>query len=172
MTGRGFDVPLRRPSRWLIPPPNISRFVLPDESVRYCDRLHPIVLVRPVISAFLLCVLVGIGLAQIGAGPVVEIAMIAVGVVIVWLLYRVLRWARQLLVVTDRRVFTVQAVVVSRVTIKPVFRQSVVFVQDPIGEMLNYGMISTTTPTGDRVHTFRFIADPQAFYEAVTDRAV
>jgi hypothetical protein len=40
--------------------------------------------------------------------------------------------------------------VISRATIRPVFRQSVMFVQDPLGERINYGTVATAMPGGDR----------------------
>jgi hypothetical protein len=69
-------------------------------------------------------------------------------------------------------VFEVESLIISRATIKPVFRQAVVFIQDPLGERLNYGTILTQMPNGDRVNTFKWTHDPRRFYAAVTDRAV
>ena len=173
MIGRGSSVRVgRRRSESAVPPPNITRFLLHGEQLRYVDRRHPIVLVQPIAIAFTVCVLVGLLVSVMGAGAIVEVYAVTVVGTLAWLLYRVLRWGRDVLVVTDRRVFEVRSLITSRVVIKPVFRQSVVFVQSPLGEWLNFGKIATETPTGDQVHTFRWIHDPQAFYEAVTDRAV
>jgi hypothetical protein len=89
-----------------------------------------------------------------------------------WLIYRIIRWSRVLLVVTNRRVFEVESLLLSKASIKPVFRQGVVFIQDPVGERLNYGTVLTQMPNGDRVHTFRWIHNPKAFAQAVTNLAV
>lgn len=156
----------------LIPPPNITRFLLAGEELRYVDRLHPIVLARPALGVVAAIVVGGLLAMLVDAGTATPVWGIVVGAAVLWLLYRLIRWGRDLLVVTNRRVFEVRSLIISRVVIRPVFRQSVVFVQSPLGEALNYGRVSTQTPTGDRVHTFKMIRDPQAFYEALTDRAI
>ena len=148
------------------------RFLLPKEELRYMDRLHPVVLVVPTMIALAICAVTGVVVSALGAGPVLGLYVWIVVGALGWLLFRVWRWSRTMLVVTNRRVVEIQSMLVSRATIKPVFRQSVVFRQDPIGARLNYGTILTNTPNGDRVNTFRWIHNPRAFYKAVLDKAV
>lgn len=152
--------------------PDVTRFLLPKEELRYRHRRHPIVLLPSLALVFALIILVGFLVTAVGAGPVLNLYFLVIVGSALWFMYRVLRWARIVLVVTDRRVFEVESLFISRATIKPVFRQAVVFVQDPIGERLNYGTILTEMPNGDRVNTFKWIHDPRRFYAAVTDRAV
>lgn len=152
--------------------PDVTRFLLPSEELRYAERRHPVVLLFPLLTVVAISLLAGIAVSAAGAGSVLDISIIVVALALVWLLYRVLRWSRLVLVVTDRRVVEVEKLIMNRASIRPVFRQAVVFVQDPIGERLNYGTILTQTPNGDRVHTFRWIHNPRRFYAAVTDRAV
>lgn len=152
--------------------PDVRRFLLPSEELRYAERRHPVVLLLPLLAVIGISLLAGIAVTSAGAGPVLDISVIVVALALVWLLYRALRWSRLVLVVTDRRVVEVEKLIMNRASIRPVFRQAVVFVQDPIGERLNYGTILTQTPNGDRVHTFRWIHNPRRFYAAVTDRAV
>lgn len=152
--------------------PDITRFLLPNEELRYQHRRHSIVLLPSLALVVLLVVLAGFMVTAVGAGPVLNLYFLVIVGSALWFLYRVLRWTRIVLVVTDRRVFEVESLIISRATIKPVFRQAVVFVQDPLGERLNYGTVLTEMPNGDRVNTFKWIHDPRRFYAAVTDRAV
>lgn len=170
MSGPDSAVSAHRPAPALIPPPNVRRFLLPSEVVRYVDRKHPVVLAPRMALALIVTLLAGFAVA--GAGAPMELLMYVAIAALVWLLYRLVRWSRMVLVVTDRRVFEVEALFISRASIRPVFRQSVIFIQDPIGERLNYGTILTETPNGDRVNTFKWIHNPRIFYQAVTDKAV
>lgn len=152
--------------------PDVVRFLLPTEELRYAERRHPIVLLPLLGGVVAIALVAGVAVVAAGAGPSSGVAGIVVIAAVLWFLYRVLRWSRVMLVVTDRRVFEVETLIMNRATIRPVFRQAVVFVQNPIGERLNFGTILTRMPNGDRVHTFRFIHNPRSFYAAVTDRAV
>jgi hypothetical protein len=156
----------------LVGPPNISRFVLPGEEVRYRERRHPIVLAGPLAVVIAVCIIAGIIVATAGTSPALELSGVMIVAALLWFLYRVIRWSRVVLVATNRRVFEVEMMVVSRATIRPVFRQSVEFIQDPLGERLNYGTISTAMPGGGRVNVFRWTYKPRELYQAVTDRAV
>jgi hypothetical protein len=171
-THESSDLDELRPVPTPFPSPAIMRFLLPKEELRYLDRLHPIVLVVPTMIALGICLVTGIMVTAIGAGPVVGLYVWIVVGALLWLLYRVWRWSRTLLMVTDRRVVEVQSMLISRAVVKPVFRQSVVFRQDPLGARLNYGTILTNTPNGDRVNTFKWIHNPRVFYRAVLDKAV
>lgn len=166
------DLDELRPVPTPFPTPAVMRFLLPKEELRYLDRLHPIVLVVPALTALGICAVTGILVTAVGAGPVLGLYVGIVVAALGWLLYRVWRWSRTLLVVTNRRVVEIQSMMISRATIKPVFRQSVVFRQDPLGARLNYGTILTNTPNGDRVNTFKWIHNPRVFYRAVLDKAV
>ena len=173
MNGRSSDVhAVRSRRRALDNMPDVTRFLLPKEELRYKHRRHPIVLLPSLALVVLLVVLAGFMVTAVGAGAVLNLYLLIIVGSALWFLYRVLRWTRIVLVVTDRRVFEVESLIISRATIKPVFRQAVVFVQDPIGERLNYGTILTEMPNGDRVNTFKWIHDPRRFYAAVTDRAI
>jgi hypothetical protein len=152
--------------------PDVSRFILPEEETRYKDRRHPIVLALPLALVVAICILAGVMVTTVGAGAILDLYLLVVVASLLWLLFRVVKWSRVVLVVTDRRVFEVEMLIISRATIRPVFRQSVVFIQDPLGERLNYGTILTKTPDGARVNTFKWIHNPRRFYQAVTDRAV
>lgn len=152
--------------------PDVSRFVLPEEELRYKDRRHPIVLVGPFAIVIAACIVAGLIVTTVGAGPVLDLYFIVIIASVGWFLYRVIRWMRVVLVATNRRVFEVELLLIHRATIRPVFRQSVVFIQDPLGERLNYGTILTHTPDGARVNTFKWTHNPRVFYQAVTDRAV
>lgn len=155
-----------------VPPPDITRYLLPKEQVQYMDRRHPVVLLGPLGIVMAVCVLAGFFVAAAGAGAILDLYMIVIVGALGWLIYRIVRWSRVLLVVTNRRVFEVESLLLSKASIKPVFRQGVVFIQDPVGERLNYGTVLTQMPNGDRVHTFRWIHNPKAFAQAVTNLAV
>ena len=152
--------------------PDVTRFLLPNEELRYQHRRHPIVLVPAVMLTLAVILLAGFLATQVGAGAALNFYGVIVIAAVLWFLLKVLRWSRVMLVATDRRVFEVESMIISRATIRPVFRQAVVFVQSPLGERLNYGTILTQMPNGDRVNTFKWIHDPRRFYAAVTDRAV
>lgn len=174
MSGRDADVRMATTSRRIsmVGLPNVSRFVLPEEQVRYMDRRHPIVLAGPLAVVIAVCVVAGVIVATVGAGPILDFYFVVIVAAVGWFLYRAIRWSRVVLVATNRRVFEVESLVINRATIRPVFRQSVEFFQDPLGELLNYGTVSTAMPGGDRVNFFRWVHNPTDFYKAVTDRAV
>lgn len=136
------------------------------------DRRHPVVLIGPLGIVIAVCVVAGFIVAAAGAGPILDLYMLVVIGALGWLIYRIVRWSRVLLVVTNRRIFEVEHLLISKAVIRPVFRQGVVFIQDPVGERLNYGTVLTQMPNGDRVHTFRWIHNPKAFAQAVTNLAV
>lgn len=164
--------PLRPTGPSLVPLPDVTRYLLPKEHLLYLDRRHPVVLVAPAAAAIAVCVVAGLLVTASGAGALLDLYVWIVIGALGWLLFKVLRWSRTILVVSNRRVFEYQSMFISRAAIRPVFRQSVVFRQDPIGLRLNYGTILTETPNGERVNTFRWIHNPRAFYQAVTDKAV
>ena len=174
MSGRDADIRMtatrRRPP--LVALPDISRFVLPEEEVRYLERRHPIVLIGPLAVVIAVIVIAGVIASTVGTEPIVDFYFVVIVAALGWFLYRVIRWSRVVLVATDRRVFEVESMLINRATIRPVFRQSVEFIQDPLGERLNYGTISTAMPGGARVNLFRWTQKPKEFYQAVTDRAV
>jgi hypothetical protein len=171
VSGRDTGVTELRPRMPVIPLPNVSGYLLPGEEVQYADRKHPIVLLGPALLAFAIFVVAGFLVTATGAGAMVDLfAWIVVGA-LGWFTLRVLRWSRTVLVVTSRRVLECQALMIRRAALKPVFRQGIVFRQDPLGRRLNYGTILTRSPTGDPIHVFKWIQNPRAFYQALTDRA-
>lgn len=156
----------------VIPLPDVSGYLLPKEQILYMDRRHPAVLTKPALIAFGIFVVAGMLVTASGAGAMLNLYVLIVVGVVVWLVAQVVRWSRTVLVVSNRRVFEYRSLIMARAAIRPVFRQSVVFLQGPVGERLNYGTILTESPTGDRVNTFEWIHNPKAFYQAVTDKAV
>ncbi len=173
MSNRDTDIESLRPTQpALVPLPDITRYLLPQEQLLYVDRRHPVVLLGPVLVALGVSVVAGLLVTATGAGAMLDLYVWIVIGALAWVLTRVLRWSRTVLVVTDRRVFECRSMFIARAAIRPVFRQSVVFRQDPVGQRLNYGTVVTETPNGERVNTFKWIHNPRAFYQAVTDKAV
>jgi hypothetical protein len=168
---RDTELAALRPRASLFPLPNVSGYLLRGEEVHYIDRRHPVVLVGPALIAFGVFLLTGFLVSVTGAGAMVDLFVWIVLGAVGWLALRVLRWSRTVLVVTNRRVFEFRSMIVKRAAIKPVFRQGVVFRQDPVGRRLNYGTVQTRGPTGDPIHHFTWIHNPRAFYRALTDRA-
>jgi len=160
-----------RPRASIFPLPNVSGYLLRGEEVAYIDRRHPVVLVGPALAAFAVFLLAGFMVTVTGAGVMVDLFVWIVLGAVGWLALQVVRWSRTVLVATNRRVFEYQSMIIKRAAIKPVFRQGIVFRQDPIGRRLNYGTVLTKAPTGDPIHVFRWIHNPRAFYRALTDRA-
>lgn len=171
MSERDTELSLLRPRASVFPLPNVAGYLLRGEEVNYIDRKHPVVLVGPALAAFALFLLAGFMVTVTGAGVMVDLFVWIVLAAVIWLALRVLRWSRTVLVVTNRRVFEFQSMIIKRAAIKPVFRQGIVFRQDPIGRQMNYGTVLTKAPTGDPIHVFRWIHNPRAFYRALTDRA-
>lgn len=171
MSDHGAEITDLRPRASALPLPAVAGYLLPGETVNYMDRRHPIVLVPSVLAAFGVFVLSGAMVTLTGAGIAVDMFVLIMIGVIGWLGLRIFRWSRTVLVVTSRRVFEYKGLLIKRAAIKPVFRQGIVFRQDPIGARLNYGTITTKAPNGDAIHKFRWIHDPRAFYQALTDRA-
>lgn len=160
-----------RPRASVLPLPDVSGYLVRGEEVAYIDRRHPIVLVGPALIAFAIFLVAGFMVTVTGAGAMVDLFVWVVAGVVGWLTLRVLRWSRTVLVATSRRVFEYRSLIVKSGEIKPVFRQGIVFRQDPLGRRLNYGTVTTRSPTGDPIHVFRWIHNPRAFYKALTARA-
>ena len=171
MSERDTELATLRPRASVFPLPNVSGYLLRGEEVHYIDRKHPVVLVGPALVAFAIFVLAGFMVSVTGAGAMVDLFVWVVLGAVGWLALRVLRWSRTVLVVTNRRVFEYQSMIIKRAAVKPVFRQGIVFRQDPVGRRLNYGTVLTKAPTGDPIHVFKWIHNPRAFYRALTDRA-
>jgi hypothetical protein len=160
-----------RPQVSSIPLPDISGYLLHGEEIAYIDRQHPIVLVGPVLGVLAVLAVAGVLVSASGAGMMVGLFGWIFAAAVVALLVRVLLWARTVLVISNRRVFEYRSLIVKGAAIKPVFRQGILFRQGPIGRSLNYGTIITRSPTGDPIHVFRWIHNPRAFYQALTDQA-
>lgn len=160
-----------RPQVSAVPLPNISGYLLHGEEIRYIDRKHPVVLIGPVLGTVAVLLIAGLLVSASGAGIMVGLFGWIFVAAVVALFVRVLLWARTVFVISSRRVFEYRSLIIKRAAIKPVFRQGILFRQDPIGRWLNYGTIVTRSPTGDPIHVFRWIHNPRAFYRALTDQA-
>lgn len=171
MSQRDTGIGELRPRPSLMPLPNVSSYLLPGEEVFYLDRKHPVVLAGPALIAFGVFVAAGLLVTATGAGAMLDLFVWIIVAAIGWLLFRILRWSRTVLFVSNRRVVEYRSMMIKRAAIKPVFRQGIVFRQDPIGRRLNYGNIVTRSPQGETIHVFRWIHDPRAFYQALTDLA-
>ena len=160
-----------RPRASVFPLPNVSSYLLRGEEVYYMDRRHPIVLIGPVLTAFAVFIVSGMLVTATGAGMMLDLFVWIVLAALAWVAFRILVWSRTVLVATNRRVVEYRSLIVNRAVLKPVFRQGIEFRQDPIGRRLNYGTVRTKAPTGEPIHVFRWIHNPRAFYQALTDRA-
>lgn len=171
MTDHDTELGIARPILPAVLLPDVSGYLLPGEEVQYLDRRHPVVLTGTVLIVLAVIVFMGMLVSTAGAGVMVGLAgWITIGA-FVWLAVRVLRWLRTVLVVSNRRVFEYRAMLISRAAIKPVFRQGIVFRQDPIGRRLNYGTVMTRSPAGEPIHTFKWTHNPLVFYQVLTDLA-
>lgn len=171
MSERGTELAPARPRRSLLPLPDVSGYLVKGEEVAYLDRRHPVVLVGPALIAFAIFLVAGFMVTVTGAGAMVDLFVWVVVGAVGWLAVQILRWSRTVLVVTSRRVFEYRSLIVKSGEVKPVFRQGIVFRQDPLGRRLNYGTVKTRSPTGDPIHVFRWLHNPRAFYKALTARA-
>jgi hypothetical protein len=162
--------------------PDPTPYLLPNEEVRLVVRQHhPIVLLPVVTLAGVIIVVTLAGVIIVGVVAVLLLStptrpMVVAGAVIVvgvllWAGYRRLHWNRTVLVVTNRRLFQLVSLGIMRVTVLPVIRQSVVFRQSPVGRMAGYGRVLVQTPTGSTLHDFNWLADAEAFRDAVTNVA-
>jgi hypothetical protein len=153
--------------------PDPTPYLLPNEEVRLVVRQHhPIVLVPVVTLAGVIIVgVVAVLLLSTPTRPMVVAGAVIVVGVLLWAGYRWLHWNRTVLVVTNRRLFQLVSLGIMRVTVLPVIRQSVVFRQSPVGRMAGYGRVLVQTPTGSTLHDFNWLADAEAFRDAVTNVA-
>lgn len=153
--------------------PDPTPYLLPEEVVRLVVRRHhPIVLAPAVAGVAVIVLLVVWWLSEVGVtrNRVIAAALIAGGALL-YLYFLYVRWARTVLVITNRRLFQLVSLGIKRITVMPVMRQAIVFRQSPIGRALGFGTVQVKTATGSVLYDFDWLADPIRFRDEITDIA-
>jgi uncharacterized membrane protein YdbT with pleckstrin-like domain len=123
--------------------PNVvNKYLLPHEHQVITVRKHPAVLIKPIIV-----ILVGLAIAAVvsttvarhNAG-VVGFVWIAWGVLLLWLIYKVVEWSMDYFIVTSRRMLLATGVFTRKVAMMPLVKVTdMSFQRDALGRLLGYG---------------------------------
>jgi uncharacterized membrane protein YdbT with pleckstrin-like domain len=123
--------------------PNVvNKYLLPHEHQVITVRKHPAVLIKPIIV-----ILVGLAIAAVvsttvarhNAG-VIGFVWIAWGVLLLWLIYKVVEWSINYFIVTSRRMLLATGVFTRKVAMMPLVKVTdMSFQRDALGRLLGYG---------------------------------
>jgi uncharacterized membrane protein YdbT with pleckstrin-like domain len=118
--------------------------------------------------------------AAVLVAPLVETAWLATAVSVVALVFalrfawRLTLWTRNRLIVTDRRVFELRGLVVSRVASMPLAKVTdMTYKRSMLGRLLGYGELVVESSGQDQaLNDLRHIPDPDEFYRTLTGLAL
>ncbi|HLH58044.1 MAG TPA: PH domain-containing protein [Streptosporangiaceae bacterium] len=123
--------------------PNVvNKYLLPHEHQVITTRRHPAVLIKPAVV-----ILIGLAIAAVVSttiarnnSDVVGFVWIAWGVLLLWLIYKVVEWSINYFIVTSRRMLLATGVFTRKVAMMPLVKVTdMSFQRDALGRLLGYG---------------------------------
>lgn len=159
------------------------RFLGVDERVVVETRQHPFAIVGALVDALLLLIpamLIVWGFGGIeGATPrlrewVARLLVLFMAAVIMRLVWRVLQWEFELVLLTNQKVIHVHGVLSRRIASTPLAKASEFTVsQSLLGRVFDYGSLVVDVPGGreQALHGLAYLPDPAGLYRLITDRA-
>ncbi len=123
--------------------PNVvNKYLLPHEHQVITVRRHPAVLLKPIVV-----ILIGLAIAAVVSttiarhnSGVVGFVWIAWGVLLLWLIYKVVEWSINYFIVTSRRMLLATGVFTRKVAMMPLVKVTdMSFQRDALGRLLGYG---------------------------------
>jgi uncharacterized membrane protein YdbT with pleckstrin-like domain len=120
----------------------VGEYLMPSENVVLSVRMHPVAIIRPVIS--ILLGLAAAGFVSWAAPPaairIVTLIWILWGLVLLWQIWRLLTWWRRYFVVTENRLMLVTNLLVVDVGMMPLAKVTDMrFHQSSFGRVFAYG---------------------------------
>jgi Bacterial PH domain/KAP family P-loop domain len=158
-------------SRGTVTPSSVGRYLLPDENLRLTVRIHPAVLIGPI-----LFVLAGLGIAiwlsisvAHGNGTAILVTWIVWGTLLVWLAVKVSGWWVSYLAVTSGRIFLISGLVVRTVSVMPLSNVTDLNTRRSlIGRGLGYGFLSVEGDSPNQLlNGVNYLPYPELIYSAL-----
>jgi uncharacterized membrane protein YdbT with pleckstrin-like domain len=153
-------------------PASVGKYLLPYERHVISVREHPVVL-----AGRALAVLAGLAVAgwlssSLTKGNTTGLLVIWIlwGVLLVWLVVKIIEWWVQYFVVTSKRLVTTTGVLLRRVNAIPLDKiTDIEFRQSQIGRLFGFGTFEVFAQGQDlRMRTFRFLPYPGQLYLEVS----
>jgi uncharacterized membrane protein YdbT with pleckstrin-like domain len=123
--------------------PNVvNKYLLPHEHQVITVRRHPAVLLKPIVVilvGLVIAAVVSTTIARHNSG-VVGFVWIVWGVLLLWLVYKVIEWSVDYFIVTSRRMLLATGVLTRKVAMMPLVKVTdMSFQRDALGRLLGYG---------------------------------
>jgi uncharacterized membrane protein YdbT with pleckstrin-like domain len=123
-------------------PSIVNRYLLPHEHQVITVRRHPAVLIKPiavVLAGLAIAAVISTTIAQHN-GTAVAVVWILWGVLLLWLVYKVIEWSVDYFIVTSRRMLLTTGVFTRKVAMMPLVKVTdMSFQRSALGRLLGYG---------------------------------
>src|SRR5215469_12254349 len=122
-------------------PASVNRYLLPHERQVITVHQHPAVLIRPVVFLLAGLALAGWLTTSVKVNKDVVIAVwVLWGILLLWVIGKIVDWAMNYFVVTSQRLLLAQGIVVRKVNMMPLTKVTdMSFQRSPLGQILGYG---------------------------------
>jgi uncharacterized membrane protein YdbT with pleckstrin-like domain len=123
-------------------PSVVNRYLLPHEHQVITVRRHPAVLIKPIavaLTGLAIAAVISTTIAQHN-GTAVAAVWIVWGVLLLWLVYKVVEWSVDYFIVTSRRMLLATGVFTRKVAMMPLVKVTdMSFQRSALGRLLGYG---------------------------------
>jgi uncharacterized membrane protein YdbT with pleckstrin-like domain len=122
-------------------PASVNRYLLPHERQVITVHQHPAVLIRPVFFLLVGLALAGYLSYAIKHNHDVIIGVwVLVGILLLWVIAKVIEWAVVYFVITSQRLLLLQGVLTKKMNMMPLTKVTdMSFQRSPLGQILGYG---------------------------------
>jgi membrane protein YdbS with pleckstrin-like domain len=153
-------------------PGSVGKYLLPYERHVISVHEHPVVLVWRALAVLAGLAVAGWLSSSVANGNTTTLLVIWIlwGVLLAWLLIRILDWWYHWFVVTSKRIVLSTGVLLRRVNAIPLDKiTDIEFRQSQIGRLFRYGTFEVFAQNQDpRMRTFRFLPYPSQLYLEVS----
>ncbi len=120
-------------------PASVNRYLLPHEHQVITVRMHPAMLLRPII--FVIGGLAVAGwLSSVTHGSALNVIWLAWGALLLWLVWKVANWSVDYFVVTSQRMLLTTGILTRKVAMMPLVKVTdMSFQRSAMGRLLGYG---------------------------------
>jgi membrane protein YdbS with pleckstrin-like domain len=160
---------------------SLQRYLGANERILLQTRQHPLAIVGSLFEALLLIVPMSmIAWGVRGVEPlrnelgdwIVAVLFVAMILVVLRLLWRIVGWELERVVVTNQKVIHIHGVFSRRIASTPLVKVSELTVNQPLpGRLFGYGALVVDVPGGreQALHGLGYIPDPTDLYRLITD---
>jgi membrane protein YdbS with pleckstrin-like domain len=123
-------------------PASVNRYLLPHERQVITVHQHPAVLIRPIFFLLAGLALAGWVSASVAHGnqDVIIAVWVLWGILLFWVIGKIVDWAVNYFVVTSQRMLLAQGILVRKVNMMPLTKVTdMSFQRSPLGQLLGYG---------------------------------